>query len=77
MPVKKTKTYNPQKCGSMINAIAEVNAEIEQIEKEMKKDGYCDVRGETQISKVRIFLNFYTGTNFEFIIVYNSKIWKK
>ena len=45
MPVKKTKTYNPQKCGSMINAIAEVNAEIEQIEKEMKKDGYCDVRG--------------------------------
>lgn len=49
MPVKKTKTYNPKKCGSMLKAIAEVDAEIEQIEKEMSEDGYCDVSGEIQI----------------------------
>ena len=55
MPVKKTKTYNPQKCGSMINAIAEVNAEIEQIEKEMSEDGYCDVSGEIQILEDKVY----------------------
>lgn len=55
MPVKKTKTYNPKKCGSMLNAIAEVDAEIKQIKEEMIEDGYRDVSGETQILEDKVY----------------------
>lgn len=55
MPVKKTKTYNPKKCGSILKAIAEVKADIKQIEREMIEEGYRDVSSETQILEDEVY----------------------
>lgn len=55
MPVKKTKTYNPKKCGSMLNAISNVDNEAQQIKRDMIDEGYIDVSIETQILETEVY----------------------
>lgn len=55
MPVKKTKTYNPKKCGSMLTAISNVDNEAQQIKRDMINEGYIDVSIETQILETEVY----------------------